>query len=229
MSTYSVATNVTSPTMSGTTTQTFTWVPVKVGNVMVLAVGWLASTSNITSVTATNGTVATIQAKVSGSVGSNTWAFQFFIITASSTSSGTVSIVFNVAPTSIQVDYMEFTADWVGNNPANWLFKVVAPAFKASSTTITWNALTGFSFDEFYVGYGFMGGGAFSGTNGTPAGFTYNPGAGNGNPFCWNLAYGVGPSTPSGTQAAAGTYMVFAAVLQLYPSLIPATIDAGST
>jgi len=153
-----------------------------------------------------------------------------FMGISTSTSADTVTVVFSAAPTvNPQVDYMEFTADWLGKNPANWLFKVVAPVFQTTGTAITWPSLTGFSFDDFFVGYGFMGGGAFSGTNGTPAGFIYNAGGTNGNPFCWHLSYGVGPSQPVGTQAASGAWMVFAAVFALYPSLIPATIDAGST
>jgi|SRR5882757_282761 len=224
MTTYSVATNVTSSTAT-----TFTLTPVKVGNLVFLAVAWQASSVTITSVGSTNATWSTIQAKVTGSVGGGTWAFQYFAGVASSTSAQTVTITFSGSTTALQVDYMEFTADWMGKNPANWLFKVATPVFASASTTVNWPSLTGFSNDEFLVGYGFMGGGLFTGTNGTPAGFTYNGNSsGNQNPFAWNLAYGVGPSIPTGTQAASGTYQVFDAVFALYPSLVPATINAGS-
>lgn len=228
MTTYSVATNVTSATLAGTTTRTFSLTPVTVGNLVFMAVAWQATADTISSVTSSNATWSTIQAKVTGTAGTS-WSFQFFVGVASSTSTQTVSIVFNVSPTAIQVDYMEFTADWMGKNPANWFFKVATPVFASSSTTVNWPSLTGFSNDEFLVGYGFMGGGLFTGTNGTPAGFVYNGNStGNQNPFAWKLAYGVGPSIPTGTQAAAGTYLVFDAVFALYPSLVPATINAGS-
>lgn len=230
MTTYSAVTgNVVSPTLTTSgNNRTFSLTPTKVGNLLFMVVAWQASTTNITSVASSNASWGTVAAKASGSVGGGTWAFQAFAGVASATSAQTVTISDSANPTAMQVDYMEFTADWLGKNPANWFFSASSFNFAATSTTVNWPSLTGFAIDEMFIGYGFMGGGLFTGTNGTPAGFTYNGNSGgNQNPFAWNLAYGKGPSIPTGTQAASGTYLTLSTVFQLYPSWIPASVNGN--
>jgi hypothetical protein len=181
----------------------------------------------MTSISSSNAVWATVQSKVTGTAG-GTWAFEMVAGIVTAASLATVTAFFNVLPSAIQVGSMEFTVDWLGKNPANWFFGNPVTKFGASSTSVSWPSLTGFSFDDIFVGYGFMGGGNFTGTNGTPAGFNYAS-DGNSNPWCWDLTYRVGPSIPLGTQAAAGTYFCSSMDFCLYPSLVPATIDAGST
>lgn len=226
MTTYSVATNVTSATLAGTTTRTFSLTPKKVGNLIFMAVAWQATATNLNSVTSANAAWGTAQAKFTGTAGSS-WSFQMIAGVASAISAQTVSLAFSASPTAIQVDYMEFTADWLGKNPGGWFFATATPKFGASSSSVSWPSLTGFSNDELFIGYGFMGGGNFTGTNGTPAGFTYNTGSTNSNPFCWNPTYGVGPSIPLGTQAASGTYLAFSSVWSLESFWTPSTIGGS--
>lgn len=230
MTAYSLASAISIPTLATSgNNRTFSLTPIKVGNLGILVVAWQASTGTITSVSSTNAVWGTVVAKTVAAVTSS-WAFQIFFYLPTSTSAATVTIAFSANPTAVQPDRIEFTADWLGKNPANWLFAAAAPKVTSTnSTAISWPSLTGFSFDDFFLGYCFPSAAAVVGTNGTPTGFLYANDGTQGNGFAWHLTYGVGPSIPVATQATTGVYIAISMVFALYPSLVPATIDAGST
>lgn len=225
MTTYSVATALVTPTLSGaSTTRTFSLTPKKVGNLGFLAIAWQASTLTISSIASSNASWGTVQAKTVAAVTSS-WAFQWFAYVPTSTSAQTVTVTFSGTPTAVQPDIIEMTGDWVGKNPATWFFATATPKVTTvSSTAITWPSLTGFSNDELFLGYIFPSAAAFAGTNGTPAGFTYGTDAAQGNGMAWDLNYGVGPIIPQGTQGTAGVYLAFSAVFSLESLWLPSTI-----